>query len=82
MLSGWAGGIAGVAVSDWASQYEGAIDMLRGFLTAFFGCTPLEKAEQYRASSPTTHAENIQAPAISGTNWWLSSCKWWKLEQI
>ena len=66
----WAGGMAGIAISDWAMQYEDIAETLRGYDVALFGGTPQEKPEQYRISSPITYAENIKAPVmiIQGRN--------------
>lgn len=44
----WAGGMAGVAVSDWAMMYEDSAEALRGYQVALFGGTPQEKPETYR----------------------------------
>jgi dipeptidyl aminopeptidase/acylaminoacyl peptidase len=60
----WAGGMAGIAVSDWTMMYEDSADTLRGYQVALFGGTPQEKPEQYRISSPITYAENVKAPIL------------------
>jgi dipeptidyl aminopeptidase/acylaminoacyl peptidase len=60
----WAGGMAGIAVADWATQYEDSADTLRGYIVALFGATPEEKSEQYATSSPITYAENVKAPVL------------------
>ena len=60
----WAGGMAGIAVADWAMMYEESADTLRGYLGALFGGTPQEKPEQYRISSPITYVENVKAPVL------------------
>ena len=60
----WAGGMAGVAVSDWAMMYEDSADTLKGYVVALFGGTPQEKPEQYRISSPLTYAESVKAPIL------------------
>jgi dipeptidyl aminopeptidase/acylaminoacyl peptidase len=60
----WAGGMAGVAVSDWAMMYEDCADALKGYDVAMFGGTPQEKPEQYRISSPITYAEHVTAPVL------------------
>ena len=60
----WAGGMAGIAIADWAMQYEDSSDALRGYEVALFGGTPQEKPEQYRISSPITYAENVKAPVL------------------
>jgi dipeptidyl aminopeptidase/acylaminoacyl peptidase len=60
----WAGGLAGIAIADWAAQYKDSAGTLRGYLVAFFGATPKERPEQYAASSPITYVENVQAPVL------------------
>jgi dipeptidyl aminopeptidase/acylaminoacyl peptidase len=60
----WAGGMAMVAISDWALNYEDSADTLKGYSTALFGGTPQEKPEQYRTSSPITYAEHVSAPVL------------------
>ena len=60
----WAGGMAGIAIADWAMTYEDAAETLKGYDVALFGGTPQEKPEQYRISSPITYAENIKAPIL------------------
>ncbi|MFO0699520.1 MAG: prolyl oligopeptidase family serine peptidase [Nitrospira sp.] len=60
----WAGGMAGIAISDWAMLYEDSADTLKGYTVGFFGGTPQEKPEQYRVSSPITYAEHIKAPVL------------------
>lgn len=60
----WAGGMAGIAISDWAMMYEDSADTLKGYQVALFGGTPQEKPEQYRISSPITYAENLKAPIL------------------
>jgi dipeptidyl aminopeptidase/acylaminoacyl peptidase len=60
----WAGGMAGVAVADWAIQYEDSADTLRGYLRALFGGTPEELPERYTASSPITYAANVRVPLL------------------
>ncbi len=60
----WAGGMAGIAISDWAMLYEDAAETLKGYGVALFGGTPQEKPEQYRISSPITYVENIKAPLL------------------
>ncbi len=59
----WAGGMAGVAISDWTMLYEDSPET-RGYCAALFGGTPEERPEQYAASSPVTYAEAIQAPLL------------------
>jgi dienelactone hydrolase len=60
----WAGGMAGVAIADWAVQYEDSAETLRGYQRALFLGTPEEKPEAYRRSSPITYAEAVQSPVL------------------
>jgi dipeptidyl aminopeptidase/acylaminoacyl peptidase len=60
----WAGGLAGIAIADWAVQYEDTADTLRGFQVALLGGTPQEKPEQYAKSSPVTYAGQVKAPVL------------------
>lgn len=60
----WAGGMAGIAATDWAMSYEDAAETIRGYLVSLFGGTPAEKPEQYRLSSPITYVENVRAPVL------------------
>ena len=60
----WAGGMAGVAIADWAIQYEDTADVLRGVQVALLGGTPQEKPEQYARSSPITYVERVKAPLL------------------
>jgi dipeptidyl aminopeptidase/acylaminoacyl peptidase len=59
----WAGGMAGVAISDWTMLYEDSPET-RGYCAAIFGGTPDERPDQYVASSPITYAEAIRAPLL------------------
>ncbi|MBC8249024.1 MAG: prolyl oligopeptidase family serine peptidase [Anaerolineales bacterium] len=60
----WAGGMASIAIADWAMQYDDSTDMGKGHIIALFGGTPGERPEQYAASSPTTYVENVKAPVL------------------
>ena len=66
----WAGGMAGIAIADWAIAHEDTTDTLRGWRAARFGGTPEEVPERYVASSPITYAEYVKAPVmiIQGRN--------------
>ena len=66
----WAGGMAGMAIADWAMLYEDASDRMRGHQQISFGGTPEEKPDVYRRSSPSTYAEQVRAPilVIQGSN--------------
>jgi len=60
----WAGGMAGVAIADWAISFEDAAETLRAYEVSLFGGTPAEKPEQYRLSSPICYVENVKAPVL------------------
>jgi len=60
----WAGGMAGMAIADFAINYEDSADTLKGYNVALFGGTPAEKPKEYAASSPITYAENVRAPVL------------------
>ncbi len=60
----WAGGLAGIAIADWAVQYEDSADTLRAYEAGMFKGTPEERPEQYRRSSPITYAEQVSAPVL------------------
>jgi dipeptidyl aminopeptidase/acylaminoacyl peptidase len=60
----WAGGIGGVVVADWVSQYEDESESLRGYDLALFGGSLEEKREQYLKSSPITYVQNLRSPLL------------------
>ncbi len=60
----WAGGMAGVAVADWAIEFEDEAETLKAYDVALFGGTPAEVPERYAASSPLTYVENVRAPVL------------------
>jgi len=60
----WAGGLAGMAVADWILGHEDSTDALKAVDIAWFGGSPEEQPERYRASSPITYAENVRAPVL------------------
>jgi dienelactone hydrolase/Tol biopolymer transport system component len=60
----WAGGMAGIAVADWVSEYEDENDVLRAFDRALFGGSPDEKMEAYVRASPITYADRVDAPVL------------------
>ncbi|HEU5088670.1 MAG TPA: prolyl oligopeptidase family serine peptidase, partial [Roseiflexaceae bacterium] len=60
----WAGGMAGIAIADWAIQWEDTAPTLRGYQEALLGGTPRENPQQYRRSSPITYADAVQAPVL------------------
>ena len=60
----WAGGMAGVALGDYAIAYADEAETLRAYDRGLMGGTPQEKPEQYAASSPITYAEHVEAPLL------------------
>lgn len=60
----WAGGMAGIAIADWAIQYEDSAETLKGYQRALFGGTPEEQPQRYIDSSPITYATNVRAPVL------------------
>jgi dipeptidyl aminopeptidase/acylaminoacyl peptidase len=60
----WAGGIAGVAVADWAIMHDDAADTLRSFVASLFGGTPAQLPQKYATSSPITYVEHVIAPLL------------------
>ena len=66
----WAGGMADVAIADWAVMYEDESEALRGYQRVLFGGTPEEAPDAHAKSSPITYADRIEAPllVIQGRN--------------
>jgi dipeptidyl aminopeptidase/acylaminoacyl peptidase len=60
----WAGGMAQVAIADWALMYEDQAETLRGYQRSLFGGTPDELPEQTRISSPISYADDLRAPVL------------------
>jgi dipeptidyl aminopeptidase/acylaminoacyl peptidase len=60
----WAGGMAGIAIGDWAIAHEDTTDTLRSLRAARFGGTPQEQPERYAAASPITYVKNVKAPVL------------------
>jgi dipeptidyl aminopeptidase/acylaminoacyl peptidase len=60
----WAGGMAGVAVADWVSEYDDENDVLRAVDRAMFGGTPQERMDSYVKASPLTYARAVDAPVL------------------
>jgi pimeloyl-ACP methyl ester carboxylesterase len=60
----WAGGMAGIAVADWAIAHLDTTDTLRSVRALRFGETPEQIPERYAASSPITYAEKVTAPVL------------------
>jgi dienelactone hydrolase len=66
----WAGGMAGVAVTDCAMSWEDEADTLKAYDATLFKGTPQERPEVYKTASPITYAEQVVAPIfiIQGRN--------------
>ena len=66
----WAGGMAGVAVTDCAMSWEDEADTLKAYDVTLFKGTPQERPEVYKTSSPITYTEQVVAPIfiIQGRN--------------
>src|SRR6266571_5985087 len=60
----WAGGMGGVVVADWVSQYEDEPEAMRGYDMALIGGTLEEKRGAYVKSSPLTYVEKLKAPLL------------------
>ncbi|HME18806.1 MAG TPA: prolyl oligopeptidase family serine peptidase [Nitrososphaerales archaeon] len=60
----WAGGMGGVVVADWVTEYEDEPDAMKGYDVALHGGTPAEKLEEYRRASPINYLERLAAPLI------------------
>ena len=60
----WAGGLAGIALSDWAMSHEYVSESMKKYDYVFFGGTPEEKPEQYAKSSPVSYIQNVKAPVL------------------
>jgi dipeptidyl aminopeptidase/acylaminoacyl peptidase len=66
----WAVGIAAVPVADYVTAYEDEMEALKSLDRTFFGGSPQEVPDRYRASSPITYVEQVTAPVYisAGTN--------------
>lgn len=60
----WAGGMGGVVVADWVTQYEDEPEAMRGYDMALIGGTPQEKPEVYARASPITYVDRLAAPLL------------------
>lgn len=60
----WAGGMAGVPITDWKMLYEDSAKTLSAYAAALLKGTPQERAEQYAASSPLTLVDRVVAPVL------------------
>ncbi|REE97150.1 S9 family peptidase [Thermomonospora umbrina] len=60
----WTVGVAAVPVADYFAAYEDEMEGLKAFDRALFGGSPDEVPDRYRASSPLTYADRVQAPVL------------------
>jgi dienelactone hydrolase len=60
----WAGGMGGVVVADWVTEYEDEPEAMKGYDVALHGGTPAEKKEEYERASPINFIENLVAPLL------------------
>lgn len=60
----WAGGMGGVVVADWLSEYEDESEAMRGYDVALLGGTPNEKKEAYERASPINYLQRLVAPVL------------------
>jgi dipeptidyl aminopeptidase/acylaminoacyl peptidase len=60
----WAGGMAGIAVADWVSEYEDENDVLRAYDRALFGGPPSTHMDAYVRASPLTYVDAVDAPVL------------------
>ena len=60
----WAGGMAGIAIADWASTLEDSSDVLREALEGLMGGPASAYPERYRRSSPVTYVDELAAPLL------------------
>jgi len=60
----WAGGIGGVVVADWVTEYYDEPEAMRGYDVALHGGTPEEKKEAYERASPINYVDRLRAPLL------------------
>lgn len=60
----WAAGIAAVPIADHAAAYAHEAEGLRAYHRALFGGSPEELPDRYRACSPITYVDDVQAPLL------------------
>lgn len=60
----WAGGMGGVVVADWVTEYYDEPDAMKGYDVSLLGGTPEEKPEAYRRASPINYLERLAAPLL------------------
>ena len=60
----WAGGMGGVVVADWVSEYDDEPEAMKGYDVALHGGTPAEKRQEYEKASPINYIEQLAAPLL------------------
>jgi dipeptidyl aminopeptidase/acylaminoacyl peptidase len=60
----WTVGVAAVPVADYLAAYDDEMEGLRAFDRSLFGGSPAEVPDLYRASSPITYVERVEAPVL------------------
>ena len=60
----WAGGMGGVVVADWVTEYYDEPEAMKGYDVALLGGTPEEKPEAYAKASPINYLERLSAPLL------------------
>jgi dipeptidyl aminopeptidase/acylaminoacyl peptidase len=60
----WAGGMGGVVVADWVTEFEDEPEAMRGYDVALLGGTPAEKPEAYAKASPINYVDRLAAPLL------------------
>jgi len=60
----WAGGMGGVVVADWISEYFEEPEAMKGYDVALHGGTPAEKWSEYEKASPITYLDKLAAPLL------------------
>ncbi|WP_461110196.1 S9 family peptidase [Streptomyces calidiresistens] len=60
----WTVGVAAVPVADYVTAYHDEMEALKALDRTLFGGTPEEMPEQWRASSPITHVDEVKAPVF------------------
>ncbi|WP_030272688.1 S9 family peptidase [Streptomyces sp. NRRL B-24484] len=58
----WTVGLAAVPVADYLTAYDDEMEALKSLDRTLFGGTPEEVPDRWRASSPLTYVERVQAP--------------------
>ena len=60
----WAGGMGGVVVADWITEYFEEPDAMKGYDVALHGGTPAEKWTEYEKASPINYLDRLAAPLL------------------